>query len=257
MIETLLRECPLASTAWRALIAEVLLREPGVALALATTVSARRDRLLPPPRQVFAALELTALADVRVVILGQDPYPTPGDAHGLAFSVPRGRETPRSLANILAEIARDCGEARQDADLSDWARQGVLLLNAVLTYEQEGPDGEAHSHKGLGWEVITAAILRAVLARRASLVVMGWGRQAQAVLDAACGVAAAPARVEGIGAGGGPLLRLGATHPSPLSCRRAAAGLPAFNGCGHFSAANAFLKAQGLAPIRWGGAARR
>jgi uracil-DNA glycosylase len=257
MIEALWRECPLESRPWRALITEVLAREPGVALALATTISARRDRLLPPPRQVFAALELTALEDVRVVILGQDPYPTPGDAHGLAFSVPHGREIPRSLANIIAEIERDTGERRADGDLSDWARQGVLLLNAVLTYEQEGPDGEAQSHKGMGWELVTAAILRAVLARPAPLVLMGWGRQAQAVLDAASGAPGAVARTEGVSAGGGALLRLGATHPSPLSCRRAAGGLPAFMRCGHFGAANAFLVQRGLAPIRWGAPARR
>ncbi len=134
----------------------------------------------------------------------------------------------------------------------------MLLLNAVLTYEQEGPDGEAQSHKGMGWEVITAAILRAVLARPAPLVLMGWGRQARGGAGRRLRRPRGRSpRTEGVSAGGGALLRLGATHPSPLSCRRAAGGLPAFMRCGHFGAANAFLVHRGLSPIRWGAPARR
>ena len=176
------------------------------------------------PDRVFGALELTALADVRVVILGQDPYHGAGQAQGLAFSVAPGLKVPPSLRNILQEVERDTGTPSicRD-DLSPWARQGVLLLNSVLTVEEGAPQ----CHAGRGWEVLTDALLGAVAAQPAPSVFMLWGAAAQAkrpLLEA-----------------GRRHLILCANHPSPLAARRAP--VP-FVGCGHFSRANRFLEAQ-------------
>jgi uracil-DNA glycosylase len=181
------------------------------------------------PPQPFAALALTPFDGVRVVILGQDPYHGAGQAHGLAFSVPPGVKPPPSLRNIFMELQRDLGCALPaSGSLQAWARQGVLLLNAVLTVE----DGRPGVHAGRGWETLTADLLRRLADDTRPKAFMLWGALAQAHRAAI----------------GEPHLVLEANHPSPLSARRPP--VP-FLGCGHFSRANAFLEANGRGKIEW------
>lgn len=188
-------------------------------------------RIFPPGSQWFRALDLTPPDAVRVVILGQDPYHGPGQAHGLCFSVQPGVRPPPSLVNIYKELERDLGIAPPaHGYLEHWARQGVLLLNAVLTVEM----AEAGSHQGRGWERFTDAVIARVNALEHPVVFMLWGSHAQ---KKAAGVASIER--------GGPHLVLKAPHPSPLSAHRG------FLGCGHFSKANAFLEKAGMAPIDW------
>ncbi|MFD0978664.1 uracil-DNA glycosylase [Tropicimonas aquimaris] len=180
---------------------------------------------LPAPDRVFAALEMTQPEDVRVVILGQDPYPTPGHAHGLAFSAePEVRPLPRSLSNIFREMQDDLGAVPPNADLRFWARQGVLLLNAVLTV----PAGEANGHRALGWQRLTAQVLARLTDRPRAFLL--WGKPAQA---AAASVDATRH------------LKIETAHPSPLSAHRG------FFGSRPFSRANDWLRAQGHTPINW------
>ncbi len=184
-------------------------------------------QIYPPPRQIFAALDHTPFERVQVVILGQDPYHGPGQAQGLCFSVPPGVEIPPSLVNIYAEIKRDLGiEPPGHGCLIPWAVRGVLLLNAVLTVER----GRAGAHQGKGWESFTDRIISLLSSEREGLVFLLWGAYAQAkgkLVDAR------------------RHLVLRAPHPSPLSAYRG------FIGCGHFSRANAYLKARGGQPIDW------
>ncbi len=183
------------------------------------------------PAQPLRALELTPAERVRVLILGQDPYHGPGQAQGLAFSVPQGQPAPPSLRNILRERDRDLGPAagsQRNTDLMRWAQQGVLLLNSVLTVEQ----GRPASHSGKGWEVLTHMIVQSLLGRPEPLVFMAWGAQAQALL------AGVPP----------PHLLLQANHPSPLSAARPPRP---FVGCGHFGVANRWLISQGHEPVAW------
>jgi uracil-DNA glycosylase len=194
------------------------------------------------PATPFRALELTAPAEVRIVILGQDPYHGPGQAQGLAFSVAPGQRPPPSLRNMLAEVRSDTGAASIcHDDLTPWAEQGVLLLNSVLTVE----DGAPQSHAGRGWELLTDALLVHVAAGPAPVVFMLWGAAAQrkrALLEAEPGV-------EGVGADRRHAF-LVANHPSPLSARR----LPVpFIGNRPFTRANAVLAAlrPGTAPVQW------
>lgn len=183
--------------------------------------------IYPPGPEIFAALDRTPFDAVKVVILGQDPYHGPGQAHGLCFSVRPGVPVPPSLQNIFAELQRDLGIPRPDHGcLLPWARQGVLLLNAVLTVER----GQAGSHHGQGWEAFTDVIVDALDREREHLVFLLWGSPAQAK-----GRRVDPRRH----------LVLRAPHPSPLSAHRG------FIGCAHFSQANAYLEAHGLAPIDW------
>ena len=193
------------------------------------------------PATPFQALAKTPLASVRVVILGQDPYHGPGQAHGLAFSVPDGVRPPPSLRNILAEV-EGCSEgaapsrlpaANRSGNLLHWAEQGVLLLNTCLTVEQGLPG----SHAGHGWETFADDLVQAVLRRPAPVVFMLWGAQAQARKPLF-----EPAQ------NAGQCLVLCANHPSPLSARRPP--VP-FIGCQHFRVANDFLARQGLAPVDW------
>ena len=187
-------------------------------------------RIYPPRGSRLRALELTPLDRVKVVILGQDPYHGPGQAHGLSFSVPQGVKIPPSLANVYKELASDVGlERPTHGNLESWARQGVLLLNNSLTVEE----GRAGSHQNLGWEAITDAAVAAVAARSEPSVFLLWGSHARNKA----------ARVPGLR--DGPHLVLTAPHPSPLSAH---AG---FLGCKHFSQANAFLEAQGRGAIDW------
>lgn len=189
------------------------------------------------PARPFAALHATQRADVRVLILGQDPYHGPGQAEGLAFSVPAGCRVPPSLRNIHAELQRDLGLAPPGhGSLRAWAAQGVLLLNTVLTVE----DGRPASHAGLGWQMLTSAICADLSASAGPLVVMLWGAHARQHWAQA--VAAAPP------AAAGRRVVLTANHPSPLSARRPP---EPFIGCGHFGLANRALRAAGAASVDW------
>jgi uracil-DNA glycosylase len=188
-------------------------------------------RIFPPGSHWFRALDLTPPDKVRVVILGQDPYHGPGQAHGLCFSVRPGVPVPPSLANIYKELQRDLGIAPpRHGFLEHWAGQGVLLLNAVLTVEM----GDAGSHQGKGWERFTDAVIARVNALERPVVFLLWGSHAQKKA----------AGVDSVDRGGRHLV-LKAPHPSPLSAHRG------FLGCGHFSQANAFLEGRGLEPIDW------
>jgi uracil-DNA glycosylase len=183
------------------------------------------------PKDVFAALRLTRLADVRVVILGQDPYHGPGQAHGLAFSVPDGVKIPPSLRNIYKELQRDMGMAPPlSGNLSAWAERGVLLLNTALTVRAN----EAGSHAGWGWEALTDALMAHVAAQPSPKVFMLWGAHAQRKRE----------RIEQAGAANqAPQLILSCNHPSPLSAMR---GNTPFIGCGHFGQAQAWLQQQAV-----------
>ncbi len=181
----------------------------------------------PPRDQLFTALHLTPLDQVKVVILGQDPYHEPGQAHGLAFSVPAGQQLPPSLRNIYKELEDDLGIApASHGNLSSWASQGVLLLNTVLTVEAH----KANSHKAFGWQNFTDAIISAVAAKDEPVVFILWGKPAQAKRA----LVKNPKQ-----------LILEAPHPSPLSSYRG------FFGCKHFSQANEYLAQQGVKPIDW------
>ena len=177
------------------------------------------------PADPFRALALTPREKTRVVILGQDPYPTPGRATGLAFSFPPGEKPRHSLKNILTELASDTGQTKADGDLTPWATQGVLLLNTVLTV----PLNSANGHKGWGWEPLITQILTALAADGPKAFVL-WGAPAQNLC----------ARLPRDGH-----LFLTAPHPSPLSAHRG------FFGAQPFSAINHWLTARGQPPINW------
>lgn len=183
--------------------------------------------IYPPGPLIFSALDSTPFDAVKVVILGQDPYHGPGQAHGLCFSVPEGMAPPPSLLNIFREIRDDVdGPPPAGGNLRAWADQGVLLLNAVLTVER----GRAGAHQGKGWERFTDRIVQELNDSRDGLVFMLWGSYAMnkgAVIDR------------------NRHLVLTAPHPSPLSAHRG------FFGCRHFSQANAWLEQHGHKPIRW------
>ncbi len=188
-------------------------------------------QIYPKGAEYFRALDLTPLDKVRVVILGQDPYHGPGQAHGLCFSVRPGVPPPPSLVNIYKEMHADLGIDRaRHGFLEHWARQGVLLLNSVLTVE----NGRAASHRERGWEKFTDAVIRLVAARPDPVVFILWGSYAQKKA----------AFVEDIARGGRHLV-LKAPHPSPLSAH---AG---FFGSRPFSRTNAFLESNGITPIDW------
>lgn len=216
--------------------------EPGWSDALAAAFAtaqaeALRDRLraeeaaghqvFPPCQERYAAFELTPLAAVRVVVVGQDPYHAPGQAMGLSFSVPRGVRVPPSLRNIHAELERDLGIApARHGDLTAWARRGILLLNTSLSVRA----GEAGSHARIGWEPITDAAIRAVSERRDHVAFLLWGRHAQskaALVDET------------------RHLVLRAPHPSPLSAHTG------FLGCGHFTRVDEWFAKLGMPPIDW------
>lgn len=184
--------------------------------------------IYPPQADVFNAFRYTELADVKVVILGQDPYHGPGQAHGLSFSVLPGIKPPPSLVNMYKELEKDIPNFQRPDHgyLLSWAQQGVLLLNTVLTVEQ----GNAHSHAHLGWETFTDKVIAAINENREGVVFLLWGSHAQKkgrIIDS---------KRHHI---------LKAPHPSPLSAHRG------FLGCGHFSQTNQLLEQQGLSPIDW------
>ncbi|GAD80711.1 uracil-DNA glycosylase [Vibrio ezurae] len=184
--------------------------------------------IYPNPEDVFSAFEATPLDTVKVVILGQDPYHGPNQAHGLSFSVLPGNKIPPSLRNIYKELAQDIPEFNtpDHGYLKSWAEQGVLLLNTVLTVEQ----GQAHSHAKSGWETFTQRAIEHLLSQQQHIVFMLWGAHAQkkgADIDTSTHCV------------------LTSSHPSPLSARRG------FFGCRHFSLANQYLAQQGKSVINW------
>jgi uracil-DNA glycosylase len=186
-----------------------------------------RAVIYPPGAQIFNALDSTPFDQVRVVVLGQDPYHGPGQAHGLCFSVQPGVRIPPSLANIYREIHTDLGIAPPSHGyLQSWAEQGVLLLNAVLTVER----GQAGSHQGKGWEAFTDTVVQLLNDEREGLVFMLWGSYAMK---------------KGAAISRDKHLVLKAPHPSPLSAHRG------FLGCKHFSSTNHYLQQHGQSPIDW------
>lgn len=217
---------------WRAVLAPVLASEKSHALAAFLRAEEASGRSVYPPRgQRLAALHLTPLEAVNVVILGQDPYHGPGQAHGLSFSVADGVKVPPSLANIYKEQAADLGLPRpQTGNLTPWARHGVLLLNAVLSVAQ----GQPNSHRGKGWEELTDAVIAAVAAKTEPCVFLLWGNHARKQALRVPGLLTSQHLV------------LTAAHPSPLSAHQG------FFGCRHFSQANAFLEARGRGAVNWG-----
>lgn len=183
--------------------------------------------IYPDKYKIFEALKLTDYEDVKIVILGQDPYHGPNQAHGLAFSVSLGVPIPPSLLNIYKELERDINfRIPNHGYLVDWSKQGVLLLNTALTVRA----GMANSHRGKGWEVFTDQVIRHLSLREKPMVFLLWGKNAaekEALIDTS------------------KHLVLKAPHPSPLSAHRG------FLGCGHFSKANEFLIKNSIAPIKW------
>ena len=187
----------------------------------------RSRQIFPNPDDIFNAFHLTPLKDVKVVILGQDQYHNDGQAHGLCFSVKPDVEVPPSLVNIYKELQDDLGcRIPNNGYLVKWAKQGVLMLNTVLTVRAH----QANSHRGIGWEQFTDAVIRAVDAQDRPIVFLLWGR---------------PAQMKKSMLHNPKHLILEAPHPSPLSAYRG------FFGCKHFSQTNAFLEKNGLAPIDW------
>ncbi|MCA1741792.1 MAG: uracil-DNA glycosylase [Bacteroidales bacterium] len=183
--------------------------------------------VFPPGNLIFNAFNLCSFDRVKVVIIGQDPYHNPGQAHGLCFSVTDGTEFPPSLVNIFKELNRDLGiPAPQSGNLERWASQGVLLLNAILTVRAH----QALSHEKRGWERFTDAAINSLNSEKENLVFMLWGNYAQNK-----GASIDPSRH----------LILKTVHPSPLSASRG------FFGCSHFSKCNEWLHARGLEPVEW------
>ena len=216
---------------WRAVLEPVLQTPKSRALGGFLKAEEAAGKAIYPPRGTrLAALELCPLDAVKVVILGQDPYHGPGQAHGLSFSVQDGVRVPPSLVNIYKELEADLGLSRPaHGNLTNWARQGVLLLNAALTVEQ----GQPASHQGRGWEEITDAVVAAVAAKAEPCVFLLWGSHARKKALSVPGLMQSHHLV------------LTAPHPSPLSAHSG------FLGCRHFSQANAFLEASGRGAIDW------
>lgn len=218
---------PVIDESWREALKDEFNADYFKALKLFLLEEKKKFRVYPPGSRIFAAFNHTPFHKVKVVLLGQDPYHGPGQAHGLCFSVNKGIPKPPSLINIFKELHADLGIRVPDhGNLESWARQGVLLLNATLTVRER----QAGSHQNKGWEQFTDAAISALSERRESLIFMLWGSYAQAktaLID---------------------LTRhhvLKAPHPSPLSASRG------FFGCGHFSKANKLIRELGGQEINW------
>ncbi len=215
------------TTDWQTLLQPYFNTPAYKALEAFYTHAYATEHTLPPREHLFAAFEYCSFEKTRVVILGQDPYPTPGHAHGLAFSVKPPLAPPPSLRNILKEIRSDIGASIiQYGDLRPWAQQGVLLLNAVLTVRANA----SNSHANKGWETFTDMVLQRLSEEKEHLVFLLWGKAAQAkkpIIDEE------------------KHLVLTAAHPSPLAAHHG------FFGCKHFSQANAYLAQHTLPPIQW------
>ena len=187
----------------------------------------RTRTIYPNMYDIYNAMKYTSYQDIKAVILGQDPYHGPNQAHGLCFSVKRGVETPPSLVNIYQELHDDCGcYIPNNGNLEKWAKQGVLMLNTVLTVRAH----QANSHQGIGWEKFTDAVMDILNEQDRPIVFLLWGRPAQSKIP----MLTNPKH-----------LILTAPHPSPLSAYRG------FFGCRHFSQANEFLEKNGVTPIDW------
>lgn len=212
---------------WEKILADEFEKPYFIALANAVREAYRTEVVFPPPADLFSAFALTPFSEVRVVILGQDPYHGPGQAHGLAFSVQDGVAVPPSLVNIYKEINDDVGPPiATGGNLTHWAKQGVLLLNSSLTVRA----GEAGSHRIFGWEKFTDAVIQTISEEKEHVVFLLWGSHAQAksvLIDS---------KKHHI---------LTAPHPSPLSAYRG------FFGSKHFSKTNKYLKQHNLPPIDW------
>ncbi|MCL2216108.1 MAG: uracil-DNA glycosylase [Defluviitaleaceae bacterium] len=212
---------------WDGLLAEEFQKDYYLQLREFLKRAYKTTTVYPDMYDIFNALKFTAYSDVKVVIVGQDPYINPGEAHGLSFSVKPGARIPPSLANIYKEIADDIGCATpENGHLEFWARQGVLLLNNVLTVQAK----RSRSHAGKGWEQFTDAVMDILDRRDAPMVFLLWGRDAQTKGR----IIANPNH-----------LILQAAHPSPLAGGR-------FFGCRHFSKTNEFLEKHGMEPVNWG-----
>ena len=237
--------------AWDELLGRPFDREPHRTVLARAEAAAAAGTVYPPRADWFAAFRLTPPDRVRAVILGQDPYHGPGQAHGLAFSVSAGVKLPPSLRNIFRELEADLGRpAPRTGDLTFWAEQGVLLLNTVLTVEA----GRANSHSGLGWQAFTDEVIAAVARLPQPVAFVLWGEPAKRAWERAAG----KSRYDNSETSGtilnspfsilnspAPRLILSAPHPSPLSAYRG------FFGSRPFSEINAFLTDCGEAPIRW------
>lgn len=213
---------------WDALLAPVFQSEGYQQLRQFLIQEYRTQTVFPDMHDIFNALVYTAYKDVRVAILGQDPYHGVGQAHGLCFSVRPGVTPPPSLVNIFKEQESDLGIHNQGrgGTLTPWAREGVLLLNTVLTVRE----GQANSHRGKGWEAVTDAVIERLNAREQPIVFLLWGANARAKTA----LITNPRH-----------LVLTCAHPSPLSAYNG------FFGCRHFSKANAFLAQNGMQPVNW------
>ena len=212
---------------WDALLADEFKKDYYLRLRQFLKSEYSTREIYPAAENIFNALKNTSYSDVKAVLLGQDPYHEPGQAHGLCFSVQDGVEPPPSLKNIFAELNSDLGvNIPQSGNLTKWAQHGVLLLNTVLTVRR----GAANSHRGMGWEILTDKIISLLNDREKPMVFLLWGSHANAKK---------------------PLITnsrhliLSTVHPSPLSAYRG------FSGCRHFSKANEFLRQNGLDEIDW------
>lgn len=214
---------------WDELLKDEFTKEYYLKLRQTLISEYRTQRIFPGMYDIFNALKLTSYNDVRCVIIGQDPYHGEGQAHGLSFSVRKGIAPPPSLVNIFKEIRDDLGidNLGKHGELTEWAKEGVLLLNSVLTVRAN----QARSHHGIGWESFTTDVIRLLNLREKPMVFMLWGADAKAKQQFITN----PAH-----------LVLKAAHPSPLSAYNG------FFGCRHFSKANEFLRANGMGEINWG-----
>lgn len=229
-VQEFLQRSPLDAR-WAALLAEELEQPYFAALCRAVTARRAAGPVYPPEADVFSAFALTPPERVRCVILGQDPYHEPEQAHGLAFSVRPGVPLPRSLRNIYKEREADLGlPPAQTGCLIPWARAGVLLINTVLTVDA----GQANSHAKFGWQTFTDAVFRILWQLPQPVAFVLWGKQAQIKLERAIDATA-----------GGPRLVHTSAHPSPLSAKRG------FFGSRPFSQVDAFLRENGAVPIGW------
>jgi len=212
---------------WKEKLSDIPKKEYFQNLINFLNLQAREKKIIYPPRgQWFKAFELTHFKDVKVVILGQDPYHNPGQAQGMSFSVPEGVSLPPSLRNIFQEIHSDLGINNQLGDLTSWAKQGVLLLNSVLTVEKNQPA----SHAGKGWEEFTDYVIELINKEKENVVFMLWGAYAQK---------------KTLNIDSNRHLILESPHPSPFSAHKG------FFGCQHFSKTNNYLKINNIDPINW------
>lgn len=212
---------------WDALLADEIQKDYYKKLRAFLISEYTTRRIYPPMEDIFNALKHTTYSDVRAVILGQDPYHGPGQAHGMCFSVKKGTPPPPSLQNIFKEMKSDLGiDPPAHGELTSWADNGVLLLNTVLTVRE----GQANSHRGMGWEQFTDRIIQLLNQREKPMVFLLWGGNARSKAR----LITNPNH-----------LVLQCAHPSPLSAYNG------FFGCRHFSKANEFLTGHGMEPINW------